>query len=66
MGRLLLAIRFVVGREDALAVPVLALMGASLFRLLSRSPAAEAWMDAPMLACLAGVGIARFARPKGR
>jgi hypothetical protein len=66
MGLLLLAIRFFVGREDALAVPVLALVGAALFRLLSRSPAAEAWMDAPMLACLAGVGIAKFARPKGR
>ena len=66
MGLLLLAIRFFVGREDALAVPVLALVGAALFRLLSRSPAADAWMDAPMLACLAGVGIAKFARPKGR
>lgn len=66
MGLLLLSIRFFVGREDALAVPVLALVGAALFRLLSRSPAAEAWMDVPMLACLAGVGIARFARPKGR
>lgn len=66
VGLLLLAIRFFVGREDALAVPVLALVGAALFRLLSRSPAADAWMDAPMLACLAGVGIARFARPKGR
>lgn len=66
VGLLLLSVRFFVSREDALAVPVLALVGAALFRLLSRSPAADAWMDAPMLACLAGVGIAKFARPKGR
>ena len=66
VGLLLLSVRFFVGREDALAVPMLALVGAALFRLLSRSPAADAWMDAPALACLAGVGIAKFARPKGR
>ncbi|HWQ06808.1 MAG TPA: hypothetical protein VN453_06260 [Feifaniaceae bacterium] len=66
VGLLLLAIRFFAGREDAAAVPLLALVGAALFRLLSRASGADAWMDAPTLVCLAGVGIAKFVRPKGR
>ena len=66
IGLLLYAARFFAAREGAGAAGVLALLGAACYRLLFRQSAPDVWLDAPTLACLAGVGVAKIARPRGR
>lgn len=66
IGLLLYAVRFFAAREGAGAAGVLALLCAALFRLLFRAGAPDVWLDAPALACLAGAGVAKIARSRGR
>ena len=66
IGLLLYAARFFAAHENAGAAGVLALFGAAAFRLLFRQSAPDVWLDAPVLACLAGAGVAKIARPRGR
>jgi len=62
IGLLLLAIRFLIKREDAAVPVVLALAGCAAARLLPFVQAPEVWSDAMLLCALAGVGVAKTAR----
>ncbi|NLI54402.1 MAG: hypothetical protein GX417_08750 [Clostridiales bacterium] len=66
LGLLLMATRFFFSREDAAAPVILALAGCACARLLPFVSAPDVWMDALPLCALAGVGVAKTARGKGR
>lgn len=64
-GVFLLAIRSFRFRENALLPVVFALLGGTIARLAFQSAMPDVWMDAPLLTCLTGTGIAKVGR-RGR
>ncbi len=65
-GVLLFAVRFFSANEDASMPLVLALLGGAIIRLIFSSGAPDVSMDVPLLAALAGAGIAKTARSSRR
>ncbi len=66
VGVLLLAVRFFVSNEDAATPALLALLGGAIVRVIFSGNAPDLSMDTPVLAAIAGAGIAKTGRRSRR
>jgi hypothetical protein len=62
VGALLFSLRFFTANESAAIPLVLSLLGGAVFRLIFAGGAPSVFMDVPLLATLAGAGIAKTGR----
>lgn len=67
VGMLIFSVRCMLGKESAVALPVLfALIGAAAFRLAFSAVSPDVWMDVPLFCIIAAAGTAKTGRTRGR